>query len=218
MVVIALTAALAKTPACELERKKRKADDDWYRRTQSQRILLRFCRRRRCRLLLLLGLTEQRVAGCRGFLTIVLVNAHALVGIVRMGATGPEGNWIYGKRVSGLRLLQDELEAALLSAGQIPIDQFRTARTRRAAGRRAELHERRRIYPILRVVLGFGRVNGCDGLRGCHFLGVAAGAGQLGQGHRQNDQDDRDDNQELDQGEARRAADTIFRYEKHGSI
>src|ERR1700691_1816227 len=86
------------------------------------------CRRRCCRssllLLLLLSLAEKRVAGGGGLLTVVLVDAHALVRKIRVSAAGAEGHGIHRKRIAGLGLLQDKLETTLLAARQILVDQF----------------------------------------------------------------------------------------------
>jgi len=78
-------------------------------------------------LLLLLGLclAEQRVGGGGLFLTVVLVNAHALVGIVSVGAPRAKGDGADLERISGLCLLQHEMKTTFFTAGQIAVDQFR---------------------------------------------------------------------------------------------
>jgi hypothetical protein len=106
-------------------------------------------------LLLLLSLAEKWVGGSGRLLAIVLVDAHALIRIIRVGTAGPESDRIYVEGIPGLGLLEDKLEAALFTARKVAVDHVRAVRARRAAGWGTELRERCRVLPVLRVVLGF---------------------------------------------------------------
>jgi hypothetical protein len=111
-------------------------------------------------LLLLLCLAEKRVVGGGGLLTVVLVDAHALVRVIGVSAAGAERDRVHVERVAGLGLLQDKLESALFAAGQVFVDQLSAGGAGIAAGRRTELLQRGRVLSVLRVVL---RLRGMDG-------------------------------------------------------
>jgi len=70
-----------------------------------------------------------------------------------MRAGSAEGGGGDGQRVTCRRLLQNELEAALFSACQIPVDQFGAVRAGCAAGGRPQLRQGSCVITELRVIL-----------------------------------------------------------------
>src|SRR6185312_13901680 len=99
------------------------------------------------------------------------MDALALVGVIRMRPAGTERYRVHLQHIPGLRLLQDEFEAAFFSAGKIAIDQVRAIGPFCTARGRAKLRQLGRILSVLRVILCFRRMDRVDGFGGGRIFG-----------------------------------------------